>query len=399
MINYLLTYEDAKAIAERYNQKNFWESQYEINGYKVATFNYFICGWDDFENPLPDKLEVNAFDMRGTTFVFDKNGELWERFFMLPKFFNLNQVDATQYNTVKDKVINTISEKEDGSLVAFMMTPDKELFAKTIGSFVSDQAKAAYKILHDSEDHVLWVKDLLKTGYTPLFEYVSWDNRIVLKYKEAHLRYIGVRDNLTGDYFPSGTEQFRYEVIDIPDTVITVKNEIATLDELIEKSKIEENKEGWVVKFEDGQLIKVKTAWYFLLHGLRTENIFREDYVIKNYIEETIDDLISQLDPIEDKDAFDFVEKVSKAVDNYINHIDLKTDLLNEKYKDEYNSDWHYFAKFCHKEPYFGLACSLIKTPDDYHRKKIELILKKTYKLKKAKEIVEQWQVVTMKNN
>ena len=34
MDKYLLTYKDAKAIAERYNQKNFWESQYEINGYK-----------------------------------------------------------------------------------------------------------------------------------------------------------------------------------------------------------------------------------------------------------------------------------------------------------------------------------------------------------------------------
>ena len=50
MPKYLLTYEDAQEIAKRYNNSNFREFQYKINGYKLAAFDYFICGWDDFKS-------------------------------------------------------------------------------------------------------------------------------------------------------------------------------------------------------------------------------------------------------------------------------------------------------------------------------------------------------------
>jgi len=113
MNTYLLTYEDAKAISKRYNEKHFWEIQFMIGGYKLSSFNYFICGWDDFAFPLPEKPLTNAFDMRGTTFVFNSDGSLYKRFLMLPKFFNLNQVEATQYGNVKDKKIVNVSVKEE----------------------------------------------------------------------------------------------------------------------------------------------------------------------------------------------------------------------------------------------------------------------------------------------
>ena len=116
MRNYLITYEDAIEIAKRYNNNNFWEIQFLKNGYKLSSFNYFICGWDDFAKPLPLKPDINAFDMRGVTFVFNKDGSVWKRFLMLPKFFNINQVESTQYGNIKNKKIKNISIKEDGSL-------------------------------------------------------------------------------------------------------------------------------------------------------------------------------------------------------------------------------------------------------------------------------------------
>ena len=390
MSKYLLTYEDAQEIAKKYHNNNFWESQHMLNGFKVATFNYFICGWNDFENPLPNKPHVNAFDMRGVTFTFDKKGKQVGRFFMLPKFFNINQVEATLYHNVKDKKIEAISVKEDGSLVGFMNLPDGKLFAKTIGSFVSDQSQAAYGILYTYEEHVIWVKELLKMGYTPLFEYVSWDNRIVLKYGDAHLRFIGVRDNMIGDFISAGECESISELADIPDGIYRIPEETGTLDELLERAKIEQDKEGWVIKYP-GMLMKVKTAWYFKLHGLRTENVFREDYVISNYLGETLDDLMTQLNPKEDNDAFEFVKTVTGAINNYIAYIDKCTSKLKLIYEKEYDDKWHYFAKFYNKEPYFGLARTLIDRPEEYNFRKVEMILKKTYRLKTAKQIVDKW--------
>ena len=388
MSKYLLTYEDAQEIAKKYHNNNFREFQHMINGYKVAAFDYFICGWNDFENPLPNKPEVDAFDMRGTTFVFNKDGSLYKRFFMLPKFFNLNQVDATQYGVLKDKEILNIVAKEDGSLVAFMMLPDGKLFTKTIGSFVSDQAKYAYNLAYEWEEKIKFIKAMLEVGYTPLFEYVSGPNRIVLKYSTSDLRFLGLRNNHTGIWIPSPEVMFE----DIPFTMHETLSKSTSLDELIKKATVEESKEGWVVQYPD-MLMKIKTAWYFKLHGLRTENVFREDYVIKNYLEETLDDIMTQLDPKEDTDAFEFVETVTGAIDNYIAHIDACTSKLKLIYENEYEDKWHYFAKFNNKEPYFGLTRTLIDKPDQYNFRKVEMILKKAYRLKTAKQIIDRWKV------
>lgn len=387
MIDYLLTYEDACKISEKYNNNNFRKFSYMIRGYKVESFDYFICGWDDFKNPLPERPEVDAFDMRGTTFVFDKDGKLWKRFFMLPKFFNINQVESTQYGNIKDKEIIHITAKEDGSLIAFMMTPDEKLFSKTIGSFSSDQAQSAYNFLYNDEEKVVYVKKVLNLGYTPLFEYVSGSNRIVLKYHKEDLRFLGLRDNNTGRWIPVCNISNKKKIpFNIPESLYNT-----SLDSLIEKAKKEENKEGWVIGFND-LMIKIKTSWYFNLHGLRTENVFREDYIIKNHLDETLDDIMSQLDPKEDIDAFVFVKKVTKSIHNYMVHIDSETSHLKKRFEEEYNSQWHYFAKFCNKEPYFGLAKTLIEKPGEYRNKKKEMILKKTYRLKSAKELVERWE-------
>lgn len=385
-MKYLLTYEDAKLICEKYNHKNFWEIQFMINGYKLSSFNYFICGWNDFNNPI-NNTKVNAFDMRGTTFVFNKDGSLWKRFFMLPKFFNLNQVEKTQYEVLKSKKINSITQKEDGSLIAFMILPDGKLFSKTIGSFASEQASNALTLLYYDEEHVLWVKKLLNDGFTPLFEYVARDNRIVLSYGKAHLRFIGIRNNITGEYCSSA----EMNTFKIPKSIYIVEEIFSTLDDLINLSKIKKDKEGWVVKFEDGLLVKIKTHWYFSLHGIRTENVFREDYVIKNYLEETLDDLLSLLDPVKDQDAFEFVDKVTKAINAYMDHIELYVSYLIKRYENEFQNNWKEYATKCHSEPYFGLSRVMIEKPIEFKKKLIELVLERTSKFKNAKELIQKY--------
>ena len=387
-MGYVLKYKDAQEISQKYNNNNFWEFSFMKVGYKLSSFNYFICGWNDFETPLPNRPEVNAFDMRGTTFVFNKDGSLWKTFLMLPKFFNINQVESTQYGKIKDKKILNITAKEDGSLVAFMMLPNGKLFSKTIGSFTSEQAEAAYKLLYEDEEQVLWVKNMLNSGYTPLFEYLSWDNRVVVKYAAPHLCLIGVRDNITGAYY-AAEELVRNS---IPMSMHLAGSYAGDLDYYVELAKTMEGKEGWVVKFTDGQLVKIKTAWYFKLHGLRTQDINREDYVIKNYLEETLDDVMSQLDPSEDADAFAFVKKVTDAIDNYIIHVDKGVDELVELWNSSfYNGHWSKFATDNHKKAFFGLARVKIDKPEDYQRKKKDMILALTNHLKPAKQIVEKW--------
>jgi len=384
MNNYLVTYEDALEMVKEFKNFNYSMKEREIRGYKVVTFEYFLCNYEKFINPLIKRPEVHGLDMRGVTFVFNKDGSLFKRFFMLKKFFNLDQVESTQYYLIKDKKIRSVTDKADGSLVAFMYLPDESIFCKTIAGFDNDQSIAGMDIFEKDTNINFTVKALLFAGYTPLFEYVSYNNRIVLKYNKADLILIGYRNNNTGQYIP-GYRENNFECS------VTEYFTDVTLDELIEKAKVEEDKEGWVVEFDDTEMIKIKTEWYFNLHGIRTENVFREDWVIQNYLDGKLDDILAQLDNEVDFDAIKFIDRCVFAVDAYMQIINNAVESFINKYENEFKSKWHYFAKFNCREPFFGLAVYAIQEPEKYNKRKAVFIKNKTKKLKLARLFVDEW--------
>lgn len=398
---YLLKYEDAEKIVEKYNNQKFFKKETIIDGYKVCTFNYFLCEYNDFMYPLGKDSKVTAFDMRGTTFVFNKKGRLYKTFYMLPKFFNINQVEETLYDKVKNKKIRNIGIKEDGSLIGFFELPNKKIYAKTINGFDNEMSLESNKILLKHPKWKQWIKLLLNMNFTPLFEYVSYDNRIVLKYNKKELRYIGVRDNFDGKFYPSlmpiEEEAEAFDIVQNPPKDMPLIWSIrARLNDFIELAKTEENKEGWVILFEDGQLMKIKTEWYFNIHGLRTENIFREDYVIKNYLDETLDDIITQLDREEDKDAFEFIDRVINAVENYLKKVYTIVEIYDKVFYNKYFGKIHTFAKNYNKEPFFWAWTMYNKLRDNNEKDEkfktflIKHIKFKTQKLKRAKQFVNE---------
>jgi T4 RnlA family RNA ligase len=393
-MEHLLTYEDCLKLVDTYKNFNFYRTDFMIGGFKVSTFNYFLCYYSYFIHPIESEPEITGMDCRGITFVFNKDGSLYKRFFMLKKFFNLNQVEETQYSIVKNKKIKNITSKEDGSLIAFMNLPNEKVFAKTQGGFDNDQLLAAMKLYNENQDLQVFIKTFLfNRNETPLFEYVSFDNRIVLQYSKSELRFIGVRNNLTGKYKSashwSNKKEYFSNMPNIPKYVKSFNN--VTLDELIELAKIEKDKEGWVVEFEDNQMIKIKTLWYLNMHYLRTESVFREDYIIEHYLKQTLDDVMSVLDPDKDKDAFDFVEKIQNAVKNWSNFIEDKVVDLVNTYKEKYKENFNEFAKVENKASFFNLSKNKIEIPDEYNKRKVEYMLKMTYRLNEARNIINKW--------
>lgn len=376
-MKYLLTYEDALAMVEKYENFNYSKSEFRINGYRIVTFKYFLCEYADFTTPL-DKKEVNGFDMRGITFVFNLDGSLYQRFFMLPKFFNLNQVECTQYSAVKNKKIRSITEKEDGSLVAFMNLPDGTIFCKTISGFDNDQVMAATEILEANPDLKLFIKDSLLNDYTPIFEYTSYLNRIVLEYSSTDLRFLGLRDNVNGNYIPA----YRAGIPNDLKMVLAKKVENYTLDELILKAKTETDKEGWVIEFEDGQMLKIKTSWYFMMHSYR-DNSYRENKIIEMILNSTIDDVIAQFnEPI-------FTEKINSiiiVIDNYIKRKIIEIENLCKNYTGNKKD----FAIKYSKDKNFSFAMQYISNEKKIKDIVISYILSRTKHLKNAREFIEK---------
>lgn len=136
---------------------------------------------------------------RGLIFNID-NGDVLARPF--PKFFNYGEGCAPE---LRPDMEVWASDKMDGSLGVIYVTPAGDVAVATRGSFASDQAQHATKVLN--EKYPEWVrawKRSLSGIVTPLVEIIYPENRIVCNYGDTDdlvlLGWIGVNE---GNYVPA----------------------------------------------------------------------------------------------------------------------------------------------------------------------------------------------------
>jgi T4 RnlA family RNA ligase len=374
---FLPSYEEARLICDTNDNFIFYESKHKIDGYDISIFNYRLAMWSHFDNPIPDQKDIKSYEMRGLTFVFNEDGTIFKRYLLLDKFFNIDQTPCSMYSVVKDYKIKNIFNKEDGSIASFIMLPNGEIKAKSKASFESDQAIEIQKIYDEDSNIQRFVKWSLENDIIAVFEFVSPKNRIVLPYTNTKLILLKLRDNKTGEYLDINDYSDQYDGISV------VESEGGhTLDNLVNLKKISTDREGWVVQFENGKMIKIKTDWYMNLHGLYTNDLQRENTLIDLIIKEQIDDIMSQLnDPLKKEE----VDKVNNIINNYIKNISHMVDDLVS----DYHGSKKDFAIKYHKNKIFSIAMGVINGRD-----KIDLIksriLTDTKNLMDARKWLEQ---------
>jgi RNA ligase len=186
---YLPTYEECVHLVQVKTDLIFYETKFEIEGYQVSVFNYRLPQYSDFYDVF------DAREIRGISFVFDQ-GKVWKRYLMLHKFWNLNQVTESQYSVLKDKKIKTIHNKEDGSMISFIALPNGKIVAKTRMGFDNPQTQAAMTLYNARPELQKFVTTCLQQDLMPIFEYVSFQNKIVLNYDKSDIILLRLRDNL-----------------------------------------------------------------------------------------------------------------------------------------------------------------------------------------------------------
>jgi T4 RnlA family RNA ligase len=347
------SYSDALELSSRTDV--FYESKTIIDDFTISTFNYRLAQFSDFENPI-EGSELNGYEMRGITYVFNTDGSLFNRHILLDKFFNLNQVESSVYSVVKDFKIRSIHNKEDGSVASFVKLPNGRVLGKSKMSFDSDQAVGINRIYNTNADVKNFVDWTLDNGIDAVFEYVSPMNRIVLRYLQEELILLRMRDNKTGEYLDLN------KYLDKIGSIKIAPFETGTLDELIERSKIEIDKEGWIVLFENGVMIKLKTEWYFLLHNLLTEDVTRENVLIDYILKDEIDDVISQI-PEDEKELH---ERIGKIISIVRKEISKRIVDINKSYDNYLNvgSRKEYALQFRKKDVNFGEVMQLVKAEE-----------------------------------
>lgn len=168
------------------------------------------------------------------------------------KFFNLEELDG--------KIPNSpfaVYDKMDGSLCISYVSGDRLRLA-TRGSFESEQARWANEILVEKYGNV----GLDTNRYTYCFEIIDPRNRIVVDYgRRSDLILLAIIETETGQEQP-------IESVELP-FPRPQKFSYASLDEIVRQQ--DDEREGFVLKFQTNERVKFKFAEYKRLHKILTQ--------------------------------------------------------------------------------------------------------------------------------
>ena len=169
-----------------------------------------------------------------------------------PKFFNLGEIENQKIPNLPFKVY----EKMDGSL-GISYSINGKVFIATRGSFTSEQSVKATELLNTTYKKAI---PKMNADYTYLFEIIYPENRIVLDYGNTEaLVLLGIIETQTGKEMP---------LEDIGFPIVKRYDGIKDIHDL--KAMEEDNKEGFVIKFDNDFRLKVKFEEYLRLHRIIT---------------------------------------------------------------------------------------------------------------------------------
>jgi RNA ligase len=194
-----------------------------------------------YEN-LWDEVTLSA---RGL--VTDDTGDIVATPFQ--KFFNIEEGKFEPTENFE------VFEKMDGSLGIVFWYRGQWVVA-TRGSFTSDQAIKAREILRKYNTNIMF------RHLTFCFEIIYPENRIVLDYgNDEKLVLLGTFDKNGKEIDVEMWSQYGFDVVKKYDGIKDFK-------EL--KSMVKDNQKGFVVKFSNGDRVKVKGVEYLRLHKIMT---------------------------------------------------------------------------------------------------------------------------------
>jgi len=256
--------------------------------------------------------------------VTNSNGDIVARPFK--KFFNMEEGKHTPTSEFD------VYYKMDGSLGILFYYKDEWVFA-TRGSFNSDQSIKGFEMLEK------YNYDKLHKYYTYLFEIIYDDNRIVVNYDFEDIVLLGMINTKSGyevDLYSDGDDiRLKNLIHNIGFRV--VKKYDGIIDYTTLKNIIKDDEEGYVVKFSNGDRMKIKGEEYLRLHKIMT-----------NISTTTVWEILSTGGKIEDL--------LKDVPDEFYNKIKLYSSELGYQWYQYYNQlgktyDYFRYGKYGDKDP------------------------------------------------
>ncbi len=256
---------------------------YTVIQYMVALEETFK--WDS-NDPVGSSVRREC---RGL--IFDDNGVLISRPYN--KFFNAGEKEETQLNRINLYEPHVVLEKLDGSMIRHISTKEGFLLATKAG--VTDISEQAEAFISDKSHYSTFINKCIQKGTTPIFEWCSRKNRIVIDYPEDQLILTGIRYLNTGEYVPYDIMKRYTESWNIP-IVKAIAGDDKDITKIVEHIRKWEDLEGVVIRFDSGHMIKIKADDYVLRHRSK-DSISQEKNVLQIILDDSVDDLVPLLTP------------------------------------------------------------------------------------------------------
>lgn len=251
--------------------------------------------------------EPESMECRGIK--FDSNGLILARPFR--KFFNYGE----RGSDLPIHRPHTITTKLDGSMIHPAVV-NRALFFMTRKGHTDVAKKAERHVMTSGLPYAEFCMQALKDGWTPIFEYIGPDNRIVLRYDEPSLVLLAMRHTVEGtimDYLAllSSADVFGIPVVTPPDLPAA---SLIDADAFVKHTRELEDEEGYVIYFDSGYMVKVKAEDYVLKHRA-LDDLGSKKKVVALCCQGFTDDVLPILDEADKAELIAFNHELQRVVD------------------------------------------------------------------------------------
>ena len=298
--------------------------------------NYVVAHDETFDCPI-------RTECRGL--IFDKSGKLISRPYH--KFFNVNEKPHTRMEEIDLSKPHVILEKLDGSMIRPI--PCDTGFRLATKAGVTDVAMNAEVFIADKPEYSRFIEYCLNNGFTPIFEWCSRKNRIVVDYPEDKLILTAVRLNYSGLYVRWQNVLKEMEIggfFSIPVVKTISCDDNSDISKVVDQIRKWEDDEGVIIRFDNGHMVKIKADDYVLRHKCK-ESLCQEKNVLSIIIDDSVDDIIPLLEKSEsDRERlFKFQEDFWKEISKFEEEITSMYVEGNDQFPDQKDFAVEYVQK------------------------------------------------------
>lgn len=275
------------------------------NGYSVVDYNLTLPDTFPDYDKAPDPATLLHWRIRRECrgLKFSDAGDLIGRPYH--KFFNVGERPSTLRDAIDWSRQFVILEKLDGSMIHPVLLGGEVRYMSMRG--LTDVAALAERFAQ-AHGYDEFCRTLLEAGYTPIFEWCSRACRIVVDYPDDRLVLTGIRRMADGAYHSHAAMTALATGGGI-EVVRAWTGDFAGIVEFLDAARDEQVGEGWIIRFDDGDCLKVKNLRYLRIHRAK-EALAVEKNVWSLILNGNLDDVRAEL-PESDRDRLD---RFSKAL-------------------------------------------------------------------------------------